>query len=132
MLKVVGLKKSVGSQVKHQHFGGLRVSDLVKRLSSSREGSVDFSARQYAVRAGRTAMQAAIPSLKAVHARLGQLCIVPVRRSIISQLAQSASPVFNVVGLHKLAVFDGVDVDGHDLEAFAAGRHAKERPHRCA
>ena len=32
----------------------------------------------------------------------------------------------------SLAVLDGVNVNGHDLEAFAAWRHAKQRAHRRA
>src|SRR5262245_57247784 len=46
------------------------------------------------------------------------------------QLRQRARPVLEMVGLHDLSAFDGMDVDRHDLERLARWLDPEERPGR--
>src|ERR1700680_1999619 len=52
--------------------------------------------------------------------------LVSLARSLGAELPQRTEPVFHVVGLGNLAVLDGLNIDGHDLEALTGVRHAKE------
>src|ERR1700720_2520053 len=49
-----------------------------------------------------------------------------------AELTQRTQPVFDVVSLRNLAVSDGLNIDGHDLETLARMRHAKQVASGCS